>query len=80
MERRGGGEGARDTSDKFKSVSRRWDFIDFNGAQRSRDGIGLIEKLENLNTLVKTNGEGREEKGGKEGGREEGRPGWKERR
>lgn len=45
----------------------RWDFIDFNGAQRRRDGIGLIEKLENLNTLVKTNGESgkREDKDGR---------------
>lgn len=53
------GEGARDTLGKFKSVSRRCrrDFIDFDEAQRLRHGIGLIEKLENLNMLVKTNGE-----------------------
>ena len=45
----------------------RWDFIDSNGAQRRRDGIELIEKLENLNTLVKTNGDGgkREDKDGR---------------
>lgn len=54
-----------DTLDKFKSVRgpRFCGTLSIRGKGRG----GLIEKLENLNTLVKTNGEGRakeEDKGG----------------
>lgn len=54
-----------DTLDKFKSVRgpRSCGTLSIRGKRRG----GLIEKLENLNTLVKTNGEGRakeEDKGG----------------
>lgn len=54
-----------DTLDKFKSVRgpRSCGTLSIRGKGRG----GLIEKLENLNTLVKTNGEGRakeEDKGG----------------
>lgn len=50
--------------DKFKSVrvAFLWDSID-----SGKRGGGLIEKLENLNTLAKTNGEGRAKEEDKDG-------------